>query len=229
MKAVLLLSVLGLAAATASESSNPTADALLAEVGPSGFVYQPSAANNSQTQTSLGAATQRRTAEEWPALTGAGISQNSFVLAACALRTPHVHPNAVGLLYAVQAENLQVGFTTTSGAPVVNNISTGGSAVFPIGLVHYQLNLGCSDAVYTISYSSDMPQTQQTVPSLYALPDEALATALGISTAQVNSIKSGVPTGNFITRNQACMQACGAKTNGTLGTPDLKLATAASG
>ena len=53
------------------------------------------------------------------------------------------------------------------------------------GLVHYQLNLGCSDAVYTISYSSDMPQTQQAVPSLYALPDQALATALGISTAQV--------------------------------------------
>ncbi len=39
-----------------------------------------------------------------PVLEGSGIAQNSFLLAACALRTPHVHPNANGLLYVVNGE-----------------------------------------------------------------------------------------------------------------------------
>ena len=39
-----------------------------------------------------------------PVLEGSGIAQNSFLLAACALRTPHVHPNAHGLLYVENGE-----------------------------------------------------------------------------------------------------------------------------
>ena len=42
-----------------------------------------------------------------PVLEGAGIAQNSFLLAACALRTPHVHPNANGLLYVVNGEGMK--------------------------------------------------------------------------------------------------------------------------
>ena len=42
-----------------------------------------------------------------PVLQGADIAQNSFLLAACALRTPHVHPNANGLLYVVNGEAMK--------------------------------------------------------------------------------------------------------------------------
>ena len=42
-----------------------------------------------------------------PVLQGSDIAQNSFLLAACALRTPHVHPNANGLLYVVNGEGME--------------------------------------------------------------------------------------------------------------------------
>ena len=56
--------------------------------------------------------------------------------------------------------NLIVGFVSEDGTPVVNQVSTGASAIFPQGLVHYQQNLDCYQATYTISYNSEDPGTQ---------------------------------------------------------------------
>ena len=53
-----------------------------------------------------------------------------------------------------------MGFVTEDGTPVVNQVSTGASAIFPQGLVHYQQNLDCYQATYTISYNSEDPGTQ---------------------------------------------------------------------
>ena len=58
-------------------------------------------------QTTLGAQTQNRDEPQMPVLEGGDIAQNSFLLAACALRTPHVHPNANGLLYVVNGEGMK--------------------------------------------------------------------------------------------------------------------------
>ena len=62
------------------------------------------------------------------------------------------------MLYA--GSNLVVGFVTEDGTPVINQVSTGASVLFPQGLVHYQQNLDCYQTTYTISYNSEDPGTQ---------------------------------------------------------------------
>ena len=77
--------------------------------------------------------------------------------------------------------------------------------VLPAGLLHYQFNSGCSDATYTISYSTSDPQTQNAVASLLKLPTNLVATALGTTTDSITALKSGVPSGNFVQRDSACI------------------------
>ncbi len=59
-----------------------------------------------------------------------------------------------------------MGFVTEDGTPVVNQISTGASAIFPQGLVHYQQNLDCYDSTYIITYNSEDPGTQVCRPCM---------------------------------------------------------------
>ena len=51
-------------------------------------------------QTGADSTTSLRTATNWPALTGLGVSQSVFTLAPCTLRSPHIHQRASGILYA---------------------------------------------------------------------------------------------------------------------------------
>lgn len=60
-----------------------------------------------------------------------------------------------------QGTRVVAAFVTEDAArEVYNELSTGASAVFPVGLIHYQQNLGCEVAEYVISYNSEDPGTQ---------------------------------------------------------------------
>lgn len=52
-------------------------------------------------QRSDGGSRSQRMVAQWPALQGRKISQTVFTLEPCAMRPPHVHPRATGLLYVV--------------------------------------------------------------------------------------------------------------------------------
>ena len=43
---------------------------------------------------------------QWPALEGMNVAQTYFVMKGCALRPPHTHQRATGLLYVIQGEPL---------------------------------------------------------------------------------------------------------------------------
>lgn len=128
---------------------------------------------------------------QWPALDGQGISQTVFTLDPCALRPAHVHPRATGLLYLISGEHLAlvapspwlpchfecscdtlcllccpgtrfvVGFVTEDGVPVTNEISTGASALFPIG---ERCNYAHSASPHVAPYSQG-PYTNSALPS----------------------------------------------------------------
>ncbi|KAK9795842.1 hypothetical protein WJX73_000683 [Symbiochloris irregularis] len=150
---------------------------------------------------------------QWPALSKQGISQTLFTLGACALRPPHYHLRATGLLYLING-TIQVGFTNEDGTKAyVNNISAGASTVFPQGLVHYQQNLACEPAQYTISYNSEDPGTQVSVPGLVGLPNEVVAAAMGFASNAngFSSFLATVPTGKFIANSDPeCVARCSA-------------------
>ncbi|KAL0047729.1 hypothetical protein WJX82_010504 [Trebouxia sp. C0006] len=162
-------------AAVADLASNPS----------TAFVYVPQTSVTGEITTGADSVTSLRTATYWPALTGLGISQSAFTLAPCTLRSPHIHDRASGILYVSQADSLEVGFVNENGTSVNNTISTGASAVFPQGLIHYQYNSGCTNATYTISYGSELPGTQVVTQALLALPSDVLAAALGIEISAV--------------------------------------------
>ena len=85
------------------------------------------------------------------------------------------------------------------------------------GLIHYQLNLDCQPASYTISYSSEEPETQTVVNGLLGLPPAALQAALGFSTADFQLWQSEAPTSKFIQVADAdCAARCGLSSNATV-------------
>lgn len=59
-------------------------------------------------QTGASSTTSLRTVTNWPALAGMGISQSAFTLAPCAIRSPHTHQRAAGLLYAYDGMQLLI-------------------------------------------------------------------------------------------------------------------------
>lgn len=177
---------------------------------PSGaFVYVPSTTVEGQISTGANSTTSLRTVTYWPALAGMGISQSAFTLAPCAIRSPHIHQRAAGLLYAYDADSLEVGFVTENGTAVTNTIASGASAVFPQGLIHYQYNSGCTNATYTISYGSELPGTQVVTQALLSLPNNVLAASLGIQPSYVGSLAGEVPSNRFVGNVADCEARCG--------------------
>lgn len=195
-------------AAVADLASNPN----------SAFVYVPQTSVTGEITTGANSVTSLRTAAYWPALTGLGISQSAFTLAPCTLRSPHIHERASGILYAAQADSLEVGFVNENGTSVNNTISTGTSAVFPQGLIHYQYNSGCTNATYTISYGSELPGTQVVTQALLALPADVLAASLGIDISAVGLLNSQVPSNKFVGNVSDCVARCSANNASTSST-----------
>ncbi|KAL6779116.1 hypothetical protein ACKKBF_B18695 [Auxenochlorella protothecoides x Auxenochlorella symbiontica] len=205
---------LALAVSCAGAQAAVTSENLEA-IPASQFVYTPP--TPSPNALSVGGVSQRRTAREWPALEGLGISQTSFTLEPCAVRSPHIHQNAAGLLYAINAESLMVGFVQENGTAVENTITSGTSAVFPQGLVHYQYNTGCSPATYTITYNDAQGATVNIVPALVNLPQAVVMASLNISEMAYAELVLGAPTTNFIAEVDECMAKCTVKSQSTQG------------
>lgn len=183
----------------------------------SAFVYVPSTTVEGAIATGASSTTSLRTVTYWPALAGMGISQSTFTLAPCAVRSPHLHLRASGLLYAYDADSLEVGFVTENGTAITNTIASGASAVFPQGLIHYQFNSGCKNATYTISYGSELPGTQVVTQALFNLPANVLAASLNIQTSAAHELAGQIPTGRFVGGVADCQARC-ADSMGSLST-----------
>lgn len=110
------------------------------------------------------------------------------------LNPPHLHPRATEIVFVLEGE-LLVGFLTTANVLVSKVIKKGEVFVFPRGLVHFQKN---NDWHYPASviaaFNSQLPGTQAIAATLFAstptVPDDVLAKAFQIDTAQVEAIKA---------------------------------------
>nr|GEY72980.1 retrovirus-related Pol polyprotein from transposon TNT 1-94 [Tanacetum cinerariifolium] len=78
--------------------------------------------------------------------------------APCGLNPPHTHPRATEILTGLEG-NLQVGFVTSNpdNCHVSKVLQKGDVFVFPVGLVHYQHNVGNGNAVVIAALSSQNP------------------------------------------------------------------------
>ncbi|XP_077242807.1 germin-like protein 8-2 isoform X2 [Tasmannia lanceolata] len=97
-----------------------------------------------------------------PGLNTLGVSIGRIDFAPYGLNPPHTHPRA-SEIFVVQEGSLYAGFVTSSTLPNEQNrliskiLNKGDVFVFPKGLIHFQLNVGKTDAVGIAHFNSQNP------------------------------------------------------------------------
>ena len=112
------------------------------------------------TSNKLGSKVTLVSVNELPGLNTLGISLARIDFAPKGLNPPHTHPRGTEILIVVEG-TLLVGFVT-SNQNNTNRLFTkvlnkGDVFVFPIGLIHFQLNVGYGNAVAISGLSSQNP------------------------------------------------------------------------
>eukprot|EP00884_Botryococcus_braunii_P003432 jgi/Botrbrau1/1308/Bobra.0063s0025.1 len=131
------------------------AEAMMAD---SDFIFNQALPRSPNNTASSGGASQPRQLNQWPATKEVGLSQTYMKLEPCALRSPHVNPQAGSIMYIIKGTRVLAGFVSDDPSQQVSGeLSTGGSVIFPFATVHYQQNLGCDEAELLITYNSEDP------------------------------------------------------------------------
>ncbi|XP_059298148.1 putative germin-like protein 2-3 [Lycium ferocissimum] len=110
-------------------------------------------------------------AAQVPGLNTLDISMARIDYAPNGVNPPHIHPRASEMLVLLQG-SLHVGFVTSNpeNRLISRVIHMGDVFVFPVGLVHFQRNVGYGNAVALLSMSSQNPglitikDAEQTLP-----------------------------------------------------------------
>ncbi|KAL2464732.1 Germin-like protein subfamily 1 member 18 [Forsythia ovata] len=98
------------------------------------------------------------TVTQLPGLNTLGISMVRIDYAPWGINPPHTHPRATEVLTVLEG-SLQVGFVTSNpdNHHITKVLQKGDVFVFPVGLIHYQRNVGYGNAVAIAALSSQNP------------------------------------------------------------------------
>ncbi|GMY20317.1 germin-like protein subfamily 1 member 11, partial [Fagus crenata] len=110
------------------------------------------------TSNPLGSNVTRITVLQIPGLNTLGISIARIDFAPYGVNAPHIHPRATEVLVVLEG-TLYAGFVTSNPdnrlfAKILNK---GDVIVFPIGLIHFEINIGQTNAVALSSFNSQNP------------------------------------------------------------------------
>ena len=95
--------------------------------------------------------------DKLPGLNTLGISLARLDFAPYGLNPPHTHPRGTELLVVIEG-TLLVGFVTSNPNKLFTKVLNKGDVfVFPIGLIHFQFNVGKTNAVAFAGLSSQNP------------------------------------------------------------------------
>ncbi|XP_062177016.1 germin-like protein subfamily 1 member 7 [Alnus glutinosa] len=110
------------------------------------------------TATQLGSNVTLLTADQIPGLNTLGVSLARIDFAPYGLNPPHTHPRATEILVVVEG-TLLVGFVTSNpdNRLITKTLNAGDVFVFPIGLIHFQFNVGTTNAVSFSGLGSQNP------------------------------------------------------------------------
>ena len=96
--------------------------------------------------------------DKFPGLNTLGISLARIDFAPYGLNPPHTHPRGTELLVAIEG-TLLVAFVTSNLNKLFTKVLNKGDVfVFPIGLIHFQFNIGETNAVSFSDLSSQNPR-----------------------------------------------------------------------
>ncbi|XP_077242835.1 germin-like protein 8-2 [Tasmannia lanceolata] len=133
-----------------------------------------------------------------PGLNTLGISMARIDFAPYGLNPPHTHPRATEMI-VVQEGTLYVGFVTSNLANGQNRLiskvlNKGDVFVFPIGLIHFQFNVGKTNAVAIAALSSQNPGVITIANAVFgsnpSISDDVLAKAFQVDRSLVDHLQA---------------------------------------
>ncbi|TXG48160.1 hypothetical protein EZV62_027454 [Acer yangbiense] len=130
-----------------------------------------------------------------PGLNNLGVATARLDFAPCGLNSPHIHPRASEIITVLRG-TLEVGFVTSY--PELRHfkkvLNKGDMFVFPIGLIHYQKNVGKRHAVAIAAFNSQNPGAIPVATTVFhAIPNidsGIVAKAFQLDKVFVESIQS---------------------------------------
>ncbi|KAK7830442.1 germin-like protein subfamily 1 member 7 [Quercus suber] len=109
------------------------------------------------TANKLGSSVNLVDVNKFPGLNTLGTSLARIDFAPYGLNPPHTHPRGTELLVVIEG-TLLVGFVTSNPNKLFTKVLNKGDIfVFPIGLIHFQFNIGETNAVSFSAFSSQNP------------------------------------------------------------------------
>ncbi|XP_062012552.1 putative germin-like protein 2-2 [Rosa rugosa] len=130
-----------------------------------------------------------------PGLNTLGISLARIDYAPGGVTPPHTHPRATEILTVVKGK-IYVGFVTSNpeNKLISKVLKKGDVFVFPIGLVHFQQNLGSGTAISQSSLSSQNPGVITIANSVFgpnpSISDDVLAKAFQVDKSIISSLQA---------------------------------------
>ncbi|KAK6918859.1 Cupin 1, partial [Dillenia turbinata] len=146
------------------------------------------------TSNALGSKVALVSATQLPGLNTLGISMARLDYAISGINPPHTHPRATEI-FTVLEGTILVGFITTNpdNKLITKVLCKGDTFVFPIGLVHFQQNVGTGYAVALAALSSQNPGVVTVANAVFgSTPDiapDALAKAFQLDQSMVKMLQ----------------------------------------
>ncbi|KAK8952223.1 putative germin-like protein 2-1 [Platanthera zijinensis] len=112
--------------------------------------------SNRNTANRLGSNVTLVFAQQFPGLNTLGVAGARLDFAAGGVNPPHTHPRATELLVVIKG-TLYAGFVASTNKLYTKVLYEGDAFIFPQGLIHFQFNIGKTDAVAWASFGSQNP------------------------------------------------------------------------
>ncbi|KAK7331295.1 hypothetical protein VNO77_25517 [Canavalia gladiata] len=134
-------------------------------------------------------------ATQLPGLNTLGISMARIDFAPWGINPPHTHPRATEILTVLDG-TLEVGFITSNpeNRHIRKVLQKGDVFVFPIGLIHYQRNVGYGNAIAIAALSSQNPGVITIANAVYGstphIATDIIAKAFHLDKTTVNYLQS---------------------------------------
>ncbi|GLJ36194.1 hypothetical protein SUGI_0726380 [Cryptomeria japonica] len=129
---------------------------------------------------------------KFPAAKSQGLEIVRFKMVPCGVNLPHTHPRATEMLTLISGGPIQVGFVDTDGQAFIDILHPGDVTIFPRGLMHFEMNVGCEEAQYISALNSQNPGVLTTSEAILKFPLRTVATAFNITTQHVKELQSTI-------------------------------------
>ncbi|KAK4940334.1 hypothetical protein LTR10_019550 [Elasticomyces elasticus] len=176
------------------------------------FDFNPAA--NPAAPVGMGGQVDLANRANFPILTDLGISAAGIFFKPCGLNTPHIHPRASEFLTLVTDNNLLTGFVLENGLTSEFNttLTKFQGTVFPMGSIHFQQNLDCTDAVAIAGLNHEDPGASSLAQNfIINLDVDVVDAALGfpkqIDGSNFAAFKANIP-GSLAKGVEECLVRC---------------------